>query len=621
MQGSVSKGDLEISSIPVMTRPYGENGELRTALDWRTGWLDQILGMRAHLYPENAGFYFLDKKGDVEGELSVQALEAQARKVAGMIAAYIPPRSPVVLLGGNYSEFLIGFFGIIYAGCIPVSGVSPSLSGAVERLRHVLSDSKAAAVFGTKEDLEAFSSLCADFNVRWLPAEQAEKALPYFQPIRESHEDTAFIQYTSGTEGKPRGVPVSQRGILTNLHRQAEQAAYIHPGPGLSWLPFTHDMGLITTLFLSLASGERVYIQRSEDFIQNPASWLEAISRYQICFSIGPVFAYDLAVAALAGKSDHLDLSSWRVACVGSGPLHAASLQKFANTFEENGFSALNFRPGYGMAETTLIITSETGLKIRGFLRSAMAEGHAVLSTLENKKEDTRFLVSCGAVLPDHEIRVRSPVTDEWLQSGEVGDIWVTGACVAKSYIGSFEREGTELSQRPVLFYEDEAGKTWFRTGDAGFLFGEELFVLGRVVEAVIQEGKFFDPYDLAEEVRSAMRDFQPEEKKNSRIEAIVIYPEGGHLYALVEADPQLKRPKEAALAGARRLFEICGTRSVKVFFVAKGGLSRTPNGKLRFKASAENFRSNHLRTWGEYMFGAKDLKVAEYKEVEWLIP
>ncbi|QCE33405.1 fatty acyl-AMP ligase [Acetobacteraceae bacterium] len=612
--------DLQLADLPVVIRPYGKDKQ-RTALDWKTGWLDQILGMRALLHPEDSGFHFLDKTGKIERTLSVQTLDLEAKKAAGMIANYVKAGSRIVLLGGNNPEFFISFFGIIYAGCIPVSGVSPALSGAVRHLKHILKDSQPEAVIGLKEDLSGFSPFCSDFGGKWLAIDDREDFAPFFKPLRESRQAAAFIQYTSGTEGKPRGVPVSHEGISINLHRQAEEVLSVPTGAGLTWLPFTHDMGLIMGLFFGLASGNEGYIQQPEHFIQNPAGWLEAISSYAIRSAAGPVFAYDLAVEALEGRADHLDLSCWQVACVGSGPLHALSLQKFIEVFQENGFLASTFRTGYGMAETTLMISSEMGLKVKNFLRSEMAKGSAVPARAEDKESEITSLVSCGKILPDHALRLRNPATDQWLEEGKIGDIWVTGPCVAKSYIGTFEREGNSKTQRPMLFEQDQAGEIWFRTGDSGFLLEGELFVIGRVEDAVIQEGKIFDPYDLAEEVRYAVRSFQAENRQSSRIEAIVIYQEAGNLHVLIEVAAALKEERQAALAASRRLFEICGTRSIKVFFLPKGGLARTPNGKLRFKASAEKIRLGDFRTYGEYMFGARDLKTTEYEELEWLIP
>ncbi|KMQ96200.1 polyketide synthase [Lasius niger] len=576
MKADNEKMPPEIAEIPVVSRAFGLKGEMREALDWRTGWLDQLLLNRAYLHPEQSGFRFLAADASVEQVLDPERLDMQARKVAGMLKNFVPQKGRVVLLAGNTAHYLTGFFGAIYAGCVPVSGVSPALAGSVKHLRHILQDSKPAAVFGARADVESFSILCPEFDVLWLPAENAEAAEPFFNPLRESREDVVFIQYTSGTQGAPRGVGISNEAIAVNLDHQGNLFSCAHPGPGVIWLPFTHDMGLIGSLLMSLACGECLYVQKPEDFIKNPMSWLEAISTYQLRFSMAPIFACELLASIAEKNPPSLDLSSWRVAPVGSGPVHSVTLERFIKAFEPNGFEASTFCPSYGMAETTLLMTGRRGMEPKGFYRHDLAQGHAIPAEKETEKteKEVRLLIGCGKLIADHKIQIVNEKTDEILPEGDVGEIWVSGPCVVRSYIGKSRRSVEKQGQNPENFCVDEKGLHWFRTGDMGFLKEKELFILGRIEETVIEAGQVYDPYDLAEEIRLEIRKYH----SLNGTDNIVIYKEAGRLRALVESSTSIEDSRTVALAAARRLYHICGTRSVWVSWVAPGALPRTPN-------------------------------------------
>jgi acyl-CoA synthetase (AMP-forming)/AMP-acid ligase II len=225
-------------------------------------------------------------------------------------------------------------------------------------------------------------------------------------------------------------------------------------------------------------------------FLQRPARWLQAISRFGATHSGGPNFAYDLCARRVQDdERDALDLSTWRIAFNGSEPVRRSTLESFHRRFAPCGFRWEAFRPAYGLAESTLLVTSTREDEPPQFIDI----------------QPGRSLVSCGTVHRTPRIRIVDPATSALVGDGAVGEIWVAGRSVAQGYWNQ-PRESAATFQATI----DGAGDgPYLRTGDLGCIVNDRLFVTGRMKDVLIVRGVKHYPQDLeatAERAHPAVR-------------------------------------------------------------------------------------------------------------------
>ncbi|HEY2738958.1 MAG TPA: AMP-binding protein, partial [Thermoanaerobaculia bacterium] len=327
--------------------------------------LGEILRRRACLSPDRPAYVFL-AEGETEADsLTWGELDRRARAVAAALRRECVPGDRALLLYPPSLDFIVAFFGCLYARVVAVPAYPPRPRRDQPRLRAIVEDARprvaltTPALLAGAEEIQAREpSLAA---LRWL-ATAREDAEPNPQDawLEESapFDGPAFLQYTSGSTALPKGVVVSHANLMHN-ERLIQQAF----GTGESsvvvgWLPLYHDMGLIGNVLQPLYCGGRCVLMSPAAFLQRPRRWLEAITRYRGTTSGGPNFAYELCVQKIAPHDrEGLDLTSWSVAYNGAEPVRADTLERFAAAFAPSGFSRAASFPCYGLAEATLFVT------------------------------------------------------------------------------------------------------------------------------------------------------------------------------------------------------------------------------------------------------------------------
>ncbi len=460
------------------------------------------LSAAARLTPKRGITLLAEDENDPETFLSYAQLYESARKVAAALVRKGFRRGDrALLVMPTSADLIIGFFGIQLAGGIPVPSYPPAALEktelALERLKHIANHCKAKACLATPSLLAMLGELALSVktlqHLRTVHSLIEEGGKP--SKVHVVSSDPAFIQYTSGSTGHPKGVLLTHRNITSNVHAIGQALKISHTDVGVSWLPLYHDMGLIGVLLFCIYWRLPLVLLSPTAFLMRPVRWLQAITKYKGTLSPAPNFAYALCAKRIrAADRTELELSSWRLALNGAEPVNVRTLRDFTEAFAPHGFTPSALYPVYGLAESSLAVTfpdlhagvkggsTDVGDWVRYLVvdRIELAAGRVV----QKKGQATVAVVSVGRALPGHDVLV---VDDKGraLRERAVSHVIARGPSVMKGYF--LDTEATQKVLRTG----------WLWTGDLGFYDGGELFITGRAKDLLIIRGKNFYAEDL----------------------------------------------------------------------------------------------------------------------------
>lgn len=479
--------------------------------------LVDLMRWRALTHPARELFVLLKDGETPTQRLTFGEVDRRARALAVGLMERAAPGERVLLLYPSSLEYPVAFLACLYAGLVAVPAYPPDPSRmrqTLPRINRIVNDADARIILSTAglaETAELARSQAADpAHIVCLSSDKAKDAwaddwAPRGVGDGEGRERLAFLQYTSGSTGDPRGVMVSHRNLID--HQRHAHGVFQAPDGAttVSWLPFYHDMGLIGAMLYPLYVGGRCVLMPPASFVRRPLRWLEAITTFGADTSTGPNFAYELCVQRVRDEDmARLDLSSWRLTVCGAEPLRAHTLDRFARTFAPAGFRRRTFLPCHGMAEATLMVTGgrwEREPPITWFCDDGLDERRA--RVVPPGSDRAQAHVACGRPADAHEIRIVDPDTRRPCDDDEVGEIWVRGPSVAAGYWNlpevSLERFAATLSTAGGVAANgpdatSEGSPTsecarWFRTDDLGFVHEGELYVMGRLTD-LIRDGR-----------------------------------------------------------------------------------------------------------------------------------
>ena len=464
--------------------------------------LVDLLIYKAQEKPEQTIFKFL-QEGEVEtGSLNYKELDSKARLIAVQLQDMKMAGERALLLYPPGLEFITAFFGCLYAGVIAVPAYPPRANQNLRRLQAIVTSAGASMALTTTSLLPSLEQRWAqnlenqnqNFPLLWLATDSIQGDLESWKQVCIDQDSLAFLQYTSGSTGVPKGVMVSHGNLLHNCEYIRQAFELSDQSVSVTWLPSFHDMGLIDGIIQPLYTGFLGVVMPPAAFIQQPIRWLQAISHYQATHCGSPNFAYDLCWRKVTSEQlQALDLSSWKSAYSGAEPVRHETLEKFIYTFADSGFQARFFYPCYGMAEATLMISG--GLvndePVYCTVDSTALAQNQIVETANTQKQ--KHLVGCGHVWLDTKVVIANPDTLTQCSSEQVGEIWVSGGSVAQGYWR--QEEYTEQTFKAYLADTEEG--PFLRTGDLGFMKNEELFVTGRLKDVVIIRGRNHYPQDI----------------------------------------------------------------------------------------------------------------------------
>ena len=508
---------------------------------------------------------------------------AAAREGAWRIAAALRTRGiqrgdRVALLVPTSALFVEALLGSMLAGAIPVPLASPMTFGGVERylknLTVILRDAGAEWLITYPRIKEA---VAGDDELRALLRNVITEAdLDGAAPIDPrtpsvSGADVAFLQYTSGTTGKPKGVMISHRALCANAYSIAHGMRQTADDVGVSWLPLFHDMGLIGALLRAVCHPGPLHVMPPERFIVKPAGWLKLMSEVGGTLSPAPNFAYDLCTSR-GGEIEDLRLDRWRVALNGSEPVHAPTLGRFFEKFAAAGFAPSSMMPVYGMAEATLAVTFSPvgrGAATLGVDRRTLEEGgRAVPSSATG----ARMAVSVGEPLAGTRVSVIDEAGKP-VSAGVVGEVRVAGPSLMDGYFRNDEASAAVLKNG------------WLSTGDLGFIADGTLYIVGRAKEMVIKAGRNLYPYDVERVVGEltgvrlgGVAAFGRENESTGTDDLVVVAETS-------QTDPSEREALTKAIRGEVLAVLGVGVDDVQLWPV--GSVPRTSSGKIRRRECA----------------------------------
>ena len=559
------------------------------------------------------------RDGAVRGRLDFGELLALVdRHAAGLAVSGAAAGDRVLLVLPNDETFVVTMVACLRAGLIAVPAPTPKSArdqAFRERIRAIAADCRPALTVtaerwagSVRAALDTTGPAAAILTQEELVS-RAHHPAP--APAIGLPGDTAFLQYTSGSTGHPKGVALSHRAVQASCAQAAAAYAETPDDTAVTWVPLHHDMGLVTGVLRPLYTGYESVLLTPREFVRSPASWLSALSECRGTLSSAPDFAYAHCVRRVpADAAASFDLSAWRVARDAGEVVRAETAERFAAHFAGSGFAARSFCPSYGMAEATLTVTATTpqepALRI-SVRRHDLQRGWAVPAGERTCVDDPVVpLLSSGTPLPGTQLKIR-PTEPTDTRAGE--------ACVPRpnaedGRIGEILVRGPQLltGYWPVPSDRPPRRRAWHATGDLGFVHRGHLFVVGRRDDTLVHNGRKFHAADIAAAC-AAIPALRPGRcaaftagplteppHRGAREAPPYRGPYEGRVFLVTEVSGPMCPPTDRLAQDIRRhLAETLGLYVSDVAFLAPGRLPVTTSGKVRVAETGRRFLRGEL--------------------------
>ena len=487
---SQSSNELTIAVEPTPT--YNSQAQRLADFDTLTAALEYAAS-------GTTGYNFYDAKGNLRSVLPYRVLRQNARASARrLLGLGLASGDRIAIVADTTPEFVELFFACRYAGLIPFAMPVPVNLGShavyVQQLRGILEGSQASVALANVDYINFLGEAAEGLQrLRWVGTPEQLEKLPALDKTLQLNQpdETAYLQYTSGSTRTPRGVIITERALMSNLQGIIRHGLKMRSDDRIaSWLPFYHDMGLVGMLMAPLVAQVSVDFMATQDFAMRPLQWLRLISRNRCTVAFSQPFGLKLCTLRVRDVDiEDLDLSCWRAAGVGAEMIQPDTLRNFAEKFAPAGFDMNAFLPCYGLAESTLAVTfSHTGhgfQSLRVDARTLVDKNIAVRLQADGRKYNE--FVNCGRPLPGLTVKVADDSGQE-LSDLRVGSVLVHGTSIMTGYFNS--PEDTKKTLQPG---------NWLDTGDLGFLFEGNLYVTGRRTDVIIVNGRNIRAQDVEE--------------------------------------------------------------------------------------------------------------------------
>ncbi len=551
--------------------------------------LVEMLEWHVEHHPDHPHIQFYQDDGNGEIITYVQLKEG-AERVASSLQQYgLKMGDSVAIMLPTSSEYFFSFFGILMAGGIPVPIYPPARASQLEDhiVRHtkILGNCLANILITVPEAVSLAHLLKSHVpNLEQIiPAsELLTSSGSVIRPVLHG-DDIAFIQYTSGSTGDPKGVTLTHANLLSNIRAMGEVVNASSKDVFVSWLPLYHDMGLIGAWLGSLYFAAKYVVMSPLSFLARPQRWLWAIHHYRGTLSASPNFGYEYCLNRVKDSDfEGLDLSSWRAAFNGAEAVSPETLTRFIEHFKPFGFNHKAMMPVYGLAESSVGLTFpplDRGILIDNIKRDTFMRTGKALPSKEDDEHPLNF-VSSGMPLRGHQIRVVDNASNE-LPERQEGELQFKGPSSTSGYFRNANK-----SQK---LFDGE----WLNTGDLAYIANGELFITGRVKDIIIRAGRNIYPDELEKAIsnipgirKGCVAIFGSSDTKTATERLIVIAESRSE-------DPNEKsklRLEINALAS-----DLIGTPLDEIVLAPPGSVLKTSSGKIRRDASRQMYERGEI--------------------------
>jgi long chain fatty acid CoA FadD26 len=565
--------------------------------------IPDLLERLAQQQPDDVAFTFIDYEVDPAGfaeGLTWSQVHQRVRAIAEEVLRCGSVGDRVAIVAPQGLEYIVGFLGALEAGRVAVPLPVPQFGAHDERAAGALRDSSPVAILTTSVAvndvvpcLRALPGLApAMIEIDALDLDTA----PSFRPTSPARSETALLQYTSGSTRNPAAVVVTHENIVANIRQVSsdyfEESGKVPP-PDLtlvSWLPFYHDMGLLLGVTGAVLFGVQSVFMSPMAFLQKPARYMEMLASNTQAFSAVPNFAFELAArrtsdADMAG----LDLGNVHTVLSGSERVHAATIRRFTQRFSRCNFPASALKPSYGLAEAMVYAGSSSPGRppvTVWFDYEKLSAGHARPCEVETGCE----LVSVG---PPRActVRIVDPETRTEHPAGKVGEIWLHGDNVASGYWRKPQQTQRTFGGELVDPSPGTPREPWLRTGDLGVIHDGELFVVGRIKDLLIVDGRNHYPDDI---------EATTQEITGGRVAAISVpHDLTERLVVIVEmknrgsSDEEELRLRAVKQKVTAEISKSHGLRVDDLILVPSGSIPITTSGKIRRSSCIEFYQQD----------------------------
>ena len=403
----------------------------------------------------------------------------------------------LILFLGNNEQFIDAFWAAVLGGIVPV----PIALGISDEHRHkllrVARKLGRPFIYTDKRSLERIGAFAAQVGEAetFAGLQQRSFLVDSLDDISKAGEvyraqpgDTAFIQFSSGSTSEPKGVVLTHANIIANARDSSLGSKFNENDVSLSWMPLTHDMGLIGFHIMMFANRIHCHLMPTELFVRRPLLWLQFASRIRATITCSPNFGYKHYLKVLGDRSvEGLDLSSVRLIFNGAEPISADLCEEFLARMQPARLAREALFPVYGLAEASLAMTFPPlgrPLLATSFKRESLSVGNVAQTVARSDKEAVE-LVSVGRAIPPSEVQI-SADDDSPLPEGRVGNVYIRGENVTRGYFENPEANA-------AAFTKDG----WLRTGDLGLVHDGEIYISGRAKEIIFINGQNYYPHDL----------------------------------------------------------------------------------------------------------------------------
>jgi long chain fatty acid CoA FadD26 len=567
--------------------------------------LPALLLQRATETPDALAYIFMDPEVTGTGEaetLTWAQLHRKSLVLADELRLHGAPGDRAAIMAPQGLDYIVAFLGALQAGFIAVPLSVPQFGVHDQRVASALEDSMPVVLLTNSASVADVNKYASGQAGRPAPSVIEIDLLDYavtreVSAVDNSRPGAAYLQYTSGSTRTPAGVVVSHRNVTANI----EQIMLDYFGTTtlpeettvVSWLPFFHDLGLIMGVCSPLVTGRKAVLLSPLAFLLKPACWIQLMAKHPHCFSGAPNFAFELAARRTSDADmEGLDLSRVHVILSGAERVHSSTVNRFVGRFAKFGLKDRVIQPSYGLAEATLYVATpdvEEPVRTAHFDLEQLAAGVAL--RCEAGQDASTELVTYGPPRA-YPVCIVDPETGIEKSEGAIGEIWVRGDNVALGYW-----QKPELTDRMfrARINQPSAGTSagpWLRTGDLGVISEGELFIMGRLKDLLIVDGRNHYPDDIESTIR---------EITGGRVAAIAVEDDSSeNLVAIVEVKPARDDQEDSQLNSVSRAVKtaIWKEHSLRVgdlVLVSPGSIPITTSGKIRRSSCAELYRDGEF--------------------------